>query len=49
MVLREHTISEVEWFLNSASLCWLVDSQCYLSRVWDGSLWFICVVWWAGG
>ena len=37
-------MAEVEWFLDSVSWCWLVyfcgDSQCYLSRVLDGSLWF---------
>ena len=39
-------MAEVEWFLDSVSWCWLIyfcgDSQCYLSRVLDGSLWFVC-------
>ena len=38
-------MAEVEWFLDSVSWCWLVyfcgDSECYLSKILDGSLWFV--------
>ena len=51
-------MAEVEWFLDSVSWCWLVyicgDSQCYRSKILDGSLWFFfflffSIFWGVGG